>query len=213
MITLAGRLAGIDFDFTARRAAVAVLRADAGGLDADRPDVAGDAEQRSRSPSTAARKSPLYRSIIDSSRLPPVWPPRRACSSVGSRDSSTRRASRSLRAIASAHCRTSPGGQHAELVAELTGAAAAVEHRDDGVQREPGIGLEATEQAGKSGAAAETPDIDPAQLHGRQLHWRARLSTGSKARWIMLAWPRQILRRRLTGRVKLRPEYARAGLR
>src|SRR6187431_2596802 len=43
---VAGRLAGIDFDFTTRRAAVAVLRADAGGLDADRPDVAGNAEQR-----------------------------------------------------------------------------------------------------------------------------------------------------------------------
>src|SRR5918992_5767187 len=64
-----------------------------------------------RRPSTAARKSPLYCSIIESSRLPPVCPPRRACcSSVGSRDSSTRRASPSLRASASAHLRTSPGG-------------------------------------------------------------------------------------------------------
>src|SRR5262245_16130432 len=63
-----------------------------------------------RSPFTAATKSPLYCCIIESSRLPPVWPPRRACSSAGSRASRTRRASRSLRASASAHLSTSPGG-------------------------------------------------------------------------------------------------------
>src|SRR5206468_1066968 len=63
-----------------------------------------------RRPSIASRKSPLYRCIIDSSRLPPVWPPSRACSSVGNRASSTRRASRELRASASAHLRMSPGG-------------------------------------------------------------------------------------------------------
>src|SRR5205823_9690128 len=37
-------------------------------------------------------------------------PPSRACSSVGSRASSTRRASRELRASAIAHLRMSPGG-------------------------------------------------------------------------------------------------------
>src|SRR6185436_207639 len=63
-----------------------------------------------RRPLTAARKSPLYCCIIESSRLPPVWPPSRACSSAGSLASRTRRASRSLRARASAHLRTSPGG-------------------------------------------------------------------------------------------------------
>src|SRR6185436_8032703 len=64
-----------------------------------------------RRPSTAARKSPLYCSIIESSRLPPVWPARRAwCSSVGSRDSSTRRASPSFLASVKAHLSTSPGG-------------------------------------------------------------------------------------------------------
>src|SRR5688500_3059201 len=64
-----------------------------------------------RRPSTAARKSPLYCSIIDSSRLPPVCPRSRACSSMGRRESRTRRASRSLRASARAHFRTSPGGR------------------------------------------------------------------------------------------------------
>src|SRR5437667_6701878 len=64
-----------------------------------------------RRPSTAARKSPLYCSIIDRSRLPPVCPASLAwCSSVGSRDSRTRRASPSFRASASAHLSTSPGG-------------------------------------------------------------------------------------------------------
>src|SRR5262245_22945914 len=63
-----------------------------------------------RSPSIASRKSPLYRCIIESSRLPPVCPPSRACSSVGSRARSTRLASRALRDRASAHLRMSPGG-------------------------------------------------------------------------------------------------------
>ena len=63
-----------------------------------------------RKPPTAARKSPLYCCIIDSSRLPPVCPPSRACSRVGSRASRTRRASPSLRASASAQRRMSPGG-------------------------------------------------------------------------------------------------------
>src|SRR5688572_27367478 len=80
-----------------------------------------------RRPSTADRKSPLYCSIIDRSRFPPVWPASRGCpngaaasrrrapglagSIDGTRDSSTRRASASLRASASAHFNTSPGGK------------------------------------------------------------------------------------------------------
>ena len=63
-----------------------------------------------RRPSTAVTKSPVYCSIIESSRLPPVWPPSRPFSSIGRRASSSARASRSLRASASAHLRTSPGG-------------------------------------------------------------------------------------------------------
>ena len=64
-----------------------------------------------RRPSTAARKSPpVYCSIIESSRLPPVWPASRPCSSIGNRASRMARASRSFRASVSAHLRTSPGG-------------------------------------------------------------------------------------------------------
>src|SRR5881409_3484371 len=47
------------------------------------------------------------------------------------------------------------GRQHAERVAQLSGAATAVEHRHHGVRMQPGIVLQSAEQAGQSGAAAE----------------------------------------------------------
>jgi hypothetical protein len=59
------------------------------------------------------------------------------------------------------------GRQHPELIAQLAGAAAAVEHRDDGVDVEPGVVLEAAEQAWKAGAAAETADRHRTQPHER----------------------------------------------
>ena len=40
--------------------------------------------------------------------------------------------------------------QHAQLVAQLAGAAAAVEHRDDGVERQPRVALQTAEQAGEA---------------------------------------------------------------
>ena len=58
-----------------------------------------------------------------------------------------------------------PGRQHAQLIAKLAGAAAAVEHRDDRVQREPGIGFEPAEQAGEAGAAAHAADVQLLKLH------------------------------------------------
>ena len=120
-----------------------------------------------RRPSTAARKSPLYCSIIDSSRLPPVWPARRACSSVGSRASRivprfalvARQRERALQHVA--------GRQHAQLVAQLSRTAAAVEHRDDGVEVEPGIGLQPAEQARQARAAAEAADVQLTKTHDR----------------------------------------------
>jgi len=62
-------------------------------------------------PSITVRKSLLYCSIMDSSKFPPVCPPRRPFSKDGNRESSNRRASPSLRAKASAHFKTSPGGK------------------------------------------------------------------------------------------------------
>ena len=126
---------------------------------------------RPRSPSTAARKSPLYCSIIESSRLPPVWPaepivllerrqprqqhaPRLALVA--------RQRQRALEHVA--------GRQHAELVAQLTRAAAAVEHRDHRVEAEPRVVLEAAEQARQAGAAADTPDVQLAESHAAVLY-------------------------------------------
>ena len=57
--------------------------------------------------------------------------------------------------------------QHAELVAQHAAAAAAVEHRDDGVQPQPRVALQAAEQAGQPGAAAEAADVELAELHAR----------------------------------------------
>ena len=165
---VAGRLAGIDFDFTTRRAAVAVLRADAGGLDADRPDVAGNAEQRSepldsgkeiaavslhhRQQQVAAGVAAKTR-VFERRQPRQEYPPRFPLVA--------RHRQRAAQDVA--------GGQHAKLVAQLTGTAAAVEHGDHGVQRDPGIAFESTEQAGKPRAAPETPDIDTAQLHGHPI--------------------------------------------
>ena len=55
--------------------------------------------------------------------------------------------------------------QHAELVAQLTGRAAGVEHRHDRVQIDPRVVLQPAEQAGQSRAATEAPDSQDAHPH------------------------------------------------
>ena len=55
--------------------------------------------------------------------------------------------------------------QHAELVAELAGAAARIEHRHYGVETQPGVAFQTAEQAGQTGAAAETAKVDFAKSH------------------------------------------------
>ena len=55
--------------------------------------------------------------------------------------------------------------QHAELVAQHAAAAAAVEHRDHGVEPQPRVALQAAQQAGQTGAAAEAADVELAELH------------------------------------------------
>jgi hypothetical protein len=52
--------------------------------------------------------------------------------------------------------------QHAELVAQLTGAAATVEHRHDGVETQPGIDLEARQHARQASASSEAADVEVA---------------------------------------------------
>ena len=118
-----------------------------------------------RRPSTAARKSPLYCSIIDSSRLPPVWP--REPRVLEHRQPRQQHAPR-LALVARQRERALQHvarRQHAQLVAQLPGAPAAVEHRDDGVDVQPRVRLQAAEQARQAGAAAEAPDVQRPQLH------------------------------------------------
>ena len=94
------------------RDAVAVLDAERGGLDADRPHAALAAEQRRagrRPPRGSCRCTAPSSTAAGCRRCGRRAD--RACSSVGRRDSSTRRASPSLRASASAHFSTSPGGR------------------------------------------------------------------------------------------------------
>ena len=55
--------------------------------------------------------------------------------------------------------------QHAQLVTQLSRAAAAVEHRDDRIDAQPGVALQSAKQAGQTGAAAETADVEIPQLH------------------------------------------------
>src|SRR5437667_9849453 len=55
--------------------------------------------------------------------------------------------------------------QHTELVAELTRAAAAVEHGDDSVDAQPRIALQSAQKARQPGAATEAPDIELPKAH------------------------------------------------
>ena len=64
--------------------------------------------------------------------------------------------------------------QHAELVTQLTRAAPAVEHRDDGVDAQPGIALQAAKETRQAGAAAEAADVEIPQLHHADCPSRAR---------------------------------------
>ena len=133
-----------------------------------------------RRPSTAARKSPLYCSIIDSSRLPPVCPARRR---VLERRQARQQDAPRLGFVARQRQRALEHvarRQHAELVAQHAAAAAAVEHRDDGVEPQPRVALEAAQQAGQPGAAAEAADVQLAELHAPGILVRRRPRAGRR---------------------------------
>jgi len=55
--------------------------------------------------------------------------------------------------------------QHAQLIAQLPRAAAAVEHRDDGIEAKPRVRLQPAKQARQPGASAEASDVQLAQSH------------------------------------------------
>ena len=134
----ARRLSGVDFDFAARHRAVAVLRAHRRLLHADRPDAAAAAEQRAQAvdgvEKIAAvalhhRQQQVAAGVAAELGVLERRQPRQQHAARFARVARQRQ--RALQDVARR--------QHAELVAQLPGAAAAVEHRDDGVQVQPGI--------------------------------------------------------------------------
>ena len=131
---LPGRLAGVDFDFAARRRSVAVLGADRRLLHADRPDAAAAAEQRAQAvdgvEEVAAvalhhRQQQVAAGVAAEPRVLERRQPRQQHAPRLARVARQRQ--RALEDVARR--------QHAELVAQTARAAAAVEHRDDGVRR------------------------------------------------------------------------------
>ena len=55
--------------------------------------------------------------------------------------------------------------EHAELVSQLTRTATTIEHRDDGIDTQPGILLQPAEQAGEPGPTSKAADVQLPQLH------------------------------------------------
>jgi len=158
-------LRGIHFHFTTRNRAVGILGADRGAGDGDGPDAALAPEQRPecvhRHEEVAAvllhhREQQVAAGVPGELRV--AREHRQAREEHAARFGFVRRErKRALEDIA--------GRQHPQLVPQLARTSAAVEHRDDGVDLEPGIALEAAKQARESRAAAETPDIEISQSH------------------------------------------------
>ena len=161
---VAARVAAIDLDFAALHGAVGVFGAEHRLLDADRPDVAAAPEQRAQ----AADRGEKVAAVLLHHRQQQVAAGVAAEPRVLERRQARQQHAARLAFVARQRERAAQdvaGRQDAELVAQLAGAAAAVEHGHDGVHREPGIALQSAEQARQAGAAAEAPDIDLAQTH------------------------------------------------
>ena len=162
---VAARLSRVHFDFPARDRPVAILGADRRRLHADRPDLPFAAKQPAQSvhgreevaavllhhrqQEVAAGVAPKPR-VMFQGREPRQQHAARLALVPRERE-------RAFQDVA--------GREHAQLVAQLTRASAAVEHRDDGVEMKPGIVLETAEEAGEPRAAAETADVQLAELH------------------------------------------------
>ena len=180
----ARRLPRIHFHLAARRRAVAVFRAHRRLLHADRPHPAAAAEQRAQ-PVDGVEKIAAVALHHRQQQVAAgvaaelgVLERRQARQQHAPRFAGVaRQRQRALQDVA--------GRQHAELVAQLSGAAAAVEHRDDGVEVQPRVLLQAAEQARQSGAAAEAADVQLAQTHrghcSPSVPWLVGRRTGSAA--------------------------------
>jgi hypothetical protein len=155
----AARLPGVDFHFAARLRAVAVLRAHRCGLDAHRPHAPLAAEEGTQ----AVDGGEEVAAVLLHHREQQVAAGVAAKTSVllerrQAREKNAPRLAFVARQGEGAFQHVA-GRQHAQLVAQLAGAAAAVEHGDDGVQPQPGVRLETAKQAGQPRAAAKAADV------------------------------------------------------
>ena len=155
----------VDLDLAARRRPVRVARAQAGLLDADGPHAPPAAEQRAQ-PFHAGEEAAAVllhhrqqevaagvpgQARVFQRRQPRQQQPARLALVARERQ-------RALQHVARR--------QHAEFVAQLPRAAAAVEHGDDGVHVEPGVLLQPAEHARQAGAPAEAAHLHHPQVHG-----------------------------------------------
>ena len=117
-----------------------------------------------RSPSTAARNR---RCSAPSSRAAGCRPcdPRGGRIRVSGSRAAAPGAPRPRCATGRARIQDVARREHAELVAQLPRAAAAVEHGDDGVELEPGIAFQTAEETWEPGAATEAADVQFAKPH------------------------------------------------
>ena len=156
-------LTEIDFHFAPRLYARAVFRAHAGRLDADGPHVPDAAEQRAQS----VNRQQKITAVALHHRQQQVATGVPGQARIDRRHARQQHASRlglvaGERKGAFQHV---AGRQHAKFVAQLPGAAAAVEHGDDRVEAEPGILLQPAERAGKPRPTPEAPDVQLPHPH------------------------------------------------
>ena len=140
-------LLAIDLDLATRARPIGVFRADGGVLDTHRPDAPIAVEERSQAVDGRQEVAAvlLHHRQQQVAAGVTTEPGIVECRQTGQEQAASLglvsgQGERALQHVARR--------EHAELVAELTRAAAAVEHRDDRVHAHPGVLLEAAEQAG-----------------------------------------------------------------
>src|SRR5262249_47916112 len=174
---LTGGLRRVHFDFAARRRTIAVFRADRRLLHADRPHPSAAAKERAKAVDGVEKVAAValhhrqQQVAAGVSAEPRVLERRQTRQQHATGFASVaREGERALENVARR--------QHAELVAKLTRAAAAVEHRHDRVETEPRVVLETAEQAWQPGPTAKAADVQLAQLHARSIVLVHPLMTG-----------------------------------
>ena len=179
---MAARVSLVDFDFAARDLAVGVFGAERRLLDADRPHVAAAAEQGAQAVDGGEKVAAVALHHRQQQVAAGVAAEPRVLERRQPREQHAARLAFVARQRQRAPQHVA-GRQHAELVAQLAGAAARVEHRHDGVEAQPGIAFQTAEQARQAGAAAETAKVDFTKSH------KANSQTGRVVfykRWLLL---------------------------